>query len=192
MRRYGVTRYVLGSEIGLRIQVHGQRAVAPLVGKHVILGGIKMVDARHHIPLLAQHLSIGIFHLIAVLDVRQRVLTTHQRRCFERPQFTFLRLHQQVLVAHRAVLTVKINADMQTFAPCRMIMYREFQLHCKQIVFAKILKILEKRYTLPTLLQFFNVSYLQTTEKLQKHLVNPIQISIFASENSHDSFGSFQ
>ena len=82
-----------------------------------------------------------IFHLIAVLDVRQRVLTTHQRRCFERPQFTFLRLHQQVLMAHRAVLTVKINADMQTFAPCRMVMYRESQLHRMQTFLQRYKKV---------------------------------------------------
>ena len=118
--------------------MQGQRTVAPLVREDIILRGIKTIDAGHHVPLLAEHLPVGILYLIAVLDMRQRMLTTHQRRCFERPQFTILRLHQQILVAHRTILTVEINADMQAFAPCCMVMYREFQFHCKPIVSAKI------------------------------------------------------
>ena len=64
--------------IGSGIEVHGQRAVAPLVRKHVILGGIEKIDAGHHIPLLAEYLTIGVFHLIAILDMRQRMMTAHQ------------------------------------------------------------------------------------------------------------------
>ena len=80
-----------------------QWPVAPLVGKHVVLRRVKVVDTRYHVPFSAQHLSLAIFHLVGIDDVRQRMLAAHQGRRLQRPQLTVLGMHQQVLTAHRAV-----------------------------------------------------------------------------------------
>ncbi len=135
---FNVQRKTLCDAIGRRIEMHGQRTVAPPVGKHIVVRGIKVVDAGHHVPLAAQHLSVGILHLIAVTDVRQLPLTAQECCRLERPQVAVVGLHQQILMAHAAVSTMEVNADMEAFAPCRMIVYREFQFHLFSIVSAKL------------------------------------------------------
>ena len=88
-----------------------------------------MIYARHHVPLTAQHIAVAIFHLISITDERQRVLSAHQCCCFQCPQFAIVRLHQQVLVTYGTILTVVVNGNMQTFAPCGIIMYGKLEFH---------------------------------------------------------------
>ena len=109
--------------------MHGQRTVTPLVREDVILCCIEAINARYHVPLLTKYLFIRIFHLIAILDMRQRMLPTHQGRSFKCPQFAVLCLHEQILMADSAIKTIEIDINMKTFTPCCMITYREFQLH---------------------------------------------------------------
>ena len=120
---------VNGSQIGIGIQVQGQGPVAPLVGEHIVPGSVEGIDARHHVPLAAQHPPIGVRHLVAIDHVRQRVLPAHQGRRLQRPQLAIVRLHQQILTAHHAVPAMEIYIHMQAFAPCGMVVYGEFQFH---------------------------------------------------------------
>ena len=124
-----VARSMHGGEIGIGIEMERQGTVAPLVGEEIILGGIEMIDAGHHVPLAAEHLLVSILDLIAIDNMRQRMLAAHQGCRLQCPLLAILGLHQQILMAHGAVLTVEMDADMQTFAPCGMIMYSEFQFH---------------------------------------------------------------
>ena len=118
-----------GRHTSIGIQVQRQRSVAPLVGKQVFLGGVKVVDTRYHVPFAAQHLAVTVLHLIGIDDVRQRMLAAHQCRCLQRPHLAVLGMHQQVLAAHRTVLAMKRQRHMQALAPCRIIMYGKLQLH---------------------------------------------------------------
>ena len=104
-------------QIGIAVQVVRQRAVAPLVGEDIVLRGVEVVDAGHHVPLLPEHQPVAILHLIVVDDVRHRVLAAHQRRSLQRPLLAILGLHQQVLVPDGAVLTMKIEHNMQALTP---------------------------------------------------------------------------
>ena len=54
------------------------------------------------------------------------MLATHQSGGLQRPEFSVLRMHQQVLLARYAVLTMKSNDHMQALAPGGSISYREF------------------------------------------------------------------
>ena len=124
-----VTTAMDGSQVGIGVEMQRQRTVTPIVRKHIVLGSVEVVDARYHVPLAPQHLLVAILHLVGVDDVRQGMMTAHQGCRLYRPQLPVLGLHQQVLVAHGPVLTVEIDAHMQAFSPCRMIVYVEFQLH---------------------------------------------------------------
>ena len=112
-----VAASVNSSQVGIAVQMVRQRAVAPLVGKHVILRSVEMIDARHLVPLAAQHLSCSILHLIVIDDMRQRMLTTDEGCRFQRPQLAIVGEHHEILLAYRAVLTVKRECHMQAFAP---------------------------------------------------------------------------
>ena len=75
----------LCSKIGRGVKMQGQRTVTPLVREDVILCSIEVINARYHIPLLAKHLLICIFHLITIQNMRKRMLPTHQGRRFKCP-----------------------------------------------------------------------------------------------------------
>ena len=118
-----------GGQIGIGVQVQGQRTVAPLVRKQIVLGGIEGIDTGHYVPLAAQHLAFSVSHLITIDDVRQGMVAAHQGCRLQRPQLAVLRLHQQVLPTHHAVLTMEVDIHMETLAPCGMVVYGEFQFH---------------------------------------------------------------
>ena len=131
------TRCMLGGAVGIAIEMVRQRAIAPLVWKDVVLRGIKEIDSGHHIPLLAQHLAIGILHLIAIADVRQRMVTTDQCCRLQRPQLSVFGQHDEVLLSLRAILAMVADDYMHAFTPCCIIVYREFQFHGLQTFLQK-------------------------------------------------------
>ena len=131
------TRCVLSGAIGIAIKMVGQRTIAPLVWEDVVLRGIKEIDSGHHIPLLAQHLAVGILHLIAIADMRQRMVTTDQCCRLQRPQLSVIGQHDEVLLSMSAILTMVADDYMHAFTPCCIIVYREFQFHGLQTFLQK-------------------------------------------------------
>ena len=57
------------------------------------------------------------------------MVAAHESGSFQRPQFTVVGLHQQVLVTYGAILAVVVDGDMQAFAPCGVVMYGKLQFH---------------------------------------------------------------
>ena len=60
---------VTGGLVGSTIQVVGQRTIAPLVWEDIVLRRVEMVDARNLVPFAAQHVTIGVLHLIIIYKV---------------------------------------------------------------------------------------------------------------------------
>ena len=92
--------------IGVAIEMVGQWTVAPLIGEGIVFRRIEVILSRHQCPLLSQHLALGIFHLIVVFDVRQRMVPADQCRRLQQPQLPIVGLHRQVLLTSASVLTM--------------------------------------------------------------------------------------
>ena len=137
------TMSVRRGEISVAIEVTRQRTVAPLVWEKVILRGVEVIDARHHIPLLSQHLPVGVLHHIAVDDVRLGMMARGHCHRFQRPQLSVLCLHREILASDGAVLIVKLQRHMQALAPCRAVSDTEFKFHYVK-VFCKVTIFLQK------------------------------------------------
>ena len=108
-------------QVGVGIEMGGQRQVAPLVGEDIVLRRIEMIDTGHQVPFATDNLAVGILHLIDIDDVRQRMLARLQDGRLQRPQLTVVGLHHEMMLLHRAVLTAAFHTDIQAFAPCRPI-----------------------------------------------------------------------
>ena len=114
-----------------------QWTITPLVWEDIVLRGIKIVNSGHHIPLLSQHLSISILHLIAIADVRQRMMPADKRCRFQCPKLSILCQHNEVLLSLCTILTMIADDYMHAFTPCCIIVYREFQFHGLQTFLQK-------------------------------------------------------
>ena len=118
-----------GGEIGIAVQMGTEGHVAPLVVEDVVLGRVRPVGTRHLRPLLPQHRTLGVLHLIVIGDDADRVLAALQDSCLQRPPQAVLRSHQQVRRSQRTILTTAAEHHVHALAPLRSVLNGEFQFH---------------------------------------------------------------
>ena len=64
-----VTTTMNRRQIGIAIEMKRQRTLTPLVRKDIVLRGIEEVNTGHQLPLLPQHVTMFILHLIVIDDM---------------------------------------------------------------------------------------------------------------------------
>jgi hypothetical protein len=88
-----------------------------------------MIGSLYLLPFPAQDMPLSVFNLIEIGHTLQRVLPTFNGSRLNHPRLSVLRLHHQILVTMRAVLTLQAKYHMEAFSPLRGILYFKSQFH---------------------------------------------------------------
>ena len=138
------TLALLGGQVSITIEVGIQRLLTPLVGKDIALRSIEVVAPCHGRPLLPQHLPLAVLHLVVVCQLADGMLARGDDRRLHRPHQSVVGVHQQVSGALGTVGAAVAEHHMETLAPLRTVLYREFQFHRFRLFTSKETKYLRQ------------------------------------------------